>query len=312
VIQAKKPNVVSFSGGRTSAYLVWLFEQEKKRNPNIQIEYLFCDTGAEHPATYKFIKQVAHHWGIKITCLQADVIHQRGVGVKYKVIPLEKCKQDLSIFSDVCKKYGTPLAGTSHCTHALKTTPSDKYCNEKYGVGNYVKWLGIRIDEPQRIKLVDDQMSLFEVKEKYKPKLLLQYLAQISEATKEDILDFWHQQPFDLEIPEYLGNCVFCIKKGSNKIALAAKAEPEMAELWNKVIKNKNNKLTAAKAKIGLKSDQVYRNRTSLDQIIKSYELIGIDELEQMVYKSKRLDSGSCSESCEAIGVSDNYDLFAD
>ena len=50
-------HVVSFSGGRTSAYLVWLFEQKRKKE-NINVEYVFCDTGAEHPKTYKFIKDV--------------------------------------------------------------------------------------------------------------------------------------------------------------------------------------------------------------------------------------------------------------
>ena len=35
--------------------------------------------------------------------------------------------------------------------------------------------------------------------------------------------------PFDLKIPEHLGNCVFALKKGINKIALAARDEPELA-----------------------------------------------------------------------------------
>lgn len=39
-------NVVSFSGGRTSAYLLWLMEQ--KRQAGEDVYYVFMDTGAEH------------------------------------------------------------------------------------------------------------------------------------------------------------------------------------------------------------------------------------------------------------------------
>ncbi|AUR93167.1 phosphoadenosine phosphosulfate reductase family protein [Vibrio phage 1.184.A._10N.286.49.A5] len=41
-------NVVSFSGGRTSAYLVHLMEQKRKLE-GWDVRYLFMDTGAEHP-----------------------------------------------------------------------------------------------------------------------------------------------------------------------------------------------------------------------------------------------------------------------
>ena len=48
-----KQIVVSFSGGRTSAYLCSLI---KKLYPDAV--FVFMDTGAEHEATYEFIKQV--------------------------------------------------------------------------------------------------------------------------------------------------------------------------------------------------------------------------------------------------------------
>ena len=47
-----KQMVVSFSGGRTSAYLCSLI---KKLHPNAV--FVFMDTGAEHPATYDFVRQ---------------------------------------------------------------------------------------------------------------------------------------------------------------------------------------------------------------------------------------------------------------
>ncbi|EAK8505588.1 TPA: phosphoadenosine phosphosulfate reductase family protein, partial [Neisseria gonorrhoeae] len=53
-------NVVSFSGGRTSAYLLWLMEQ--KRRAGKDVHYVFMDTGCEHPMTYRFVREVVKFW----------------------------------------------------------------------------------------------------------------------------------------------------------------------------------------------------------------------------------------------------------
>ena len=78
----------------------------------------------------------------------------------------------------------------------------------------------MRIDEPKRLNKKEG----------------FSYLADISEFEKKDVLDWWAKMPFDLQIKEHLGNCVFCIKKGVNKIALAAKDEPQLADKFIKMI----------------------------------------------------------------------------
>jgi hypothetical protein len=299
-------HVVNFSGGRTSAYLVWLFEQRKKHE-DINVEYIYCDTGAEHPNTYKFIRDVVEHFGIELTCLRNIISAEQGVGVKYRVVSLSECKQDLVPFNDYIKVYGTPTVVTAKCTELMKSRPCDKYCNEKYGRGNYVKWLGIRADEPNRIRIVDNQIDLFGGGKKvYSEHLPLRYLGQISEYTKQDVLTFWKEMPFDLDLPEHLGNCVFCVKKGAIKIGLAAKQEPEMATAFSEMLKSPKVKNQAGKEAAGLSNDQVYRGRLSLDSIIKTYEEFTDDELTERLERGKRLDTGSCSESCEAMTL----DLF--
>lgn len=39
--------IISFSGGRTSAYLCYLLKQM-----GVDVDVIFMDTGAEHPSTY--------------------------------------------------------------------------------------------------------------------------------------------------------------------------------------------------------------------------------------------------------------------
>ena len=252
----KENYVVSFSGGRTSAYLVWLFESSYKSKYNI--EYVFCDTGAEHPKTYKFIRDVVSNFSINLTCLRASVNPEFGIGTTYTVVSIDDIGPDLKPFMDVSLKYGTPSVGAPRCTNEMKSIPSDKYCNEKYGRGNYTKWLGIRIDEPRRIKIVDKQLDIFgESKRIDYSKIPLRYLGQISDFTKEDVLDFWEGQDFNLEITEELGNCVFCVKKGNNKIALAAKREPELAAQFIEMINLPEMPIREARSSRGLNSEHM-------------------------------------------------------
>lgn len=296
-----KTHVVSFSGGRTSAYLVHLMEQKRKKE-NIDVKYIFMDTGAEHPKTYEFIKNVVKHWGIELICLRAKVNPEHGIGVTYKEISINDLKQDLVPFHDVIKKYGTPTINAPRCSSRLKAEPHDKYCNEKFGRSNYITWLGMRIDEPRRLKELEAQNDLFE--KPLKPRLI-RYLAEISMFTKSDILDWWSNQPFDLEIPEHLGNCVFCIKKGTYKVALAAKEEPFMAKQFSDMLKHPE---TREMPKSNLPKDVIYRGYHSLDSIILLTKDIDKESLQSKVKYGGGYDANSCSESCEVYNA--QTDMF--
>jgi 3'-phosphoadenosine 5'-phosphosulfate sulfotransferase (PAPS reductase)/FAD synthetase len=119
-IGAKMNNVVSFSGGRTSAYLVHLMEQKRKAGEIDNVYYVFMDTGAEHPKTYEFIRKCVKHFGIDLICLRVDVNKNLGEGNSYKVIPINECKPDLKPFADMCQKYGTPQVHAPFCTTIMK------------------------------------------------------------------------------------------------------------------------------------------------------------------------------------------------
>jgi len=295
-------HVVNFSGGRTSAYLVWLFEQRKKHE-DVNVEYIYCDTGAEHPNTYKFIRDVVEHFGIELTCLRTIIPMEFGVGPSYRVVDLSECKQDLEPFLNVMQKHGTPTVAAPLCSDRMKSIPADKYCNDKYGRGGYIRWLGIRADEQRRIKTTESQLDFFAQQKKVKTRLkLTRYLAQISNITKSEVLAWWEDQPFNLDLEEHLGNCVFCIKKGANKLALAAKDEPEMATKFMDMIASD---AVYSRPSRGLPPNIMYRGHHSLESIIAIYEDVSREDLARQVQLG---GSGEnlCSESCEAMTL----DLF--
>jgi hypothetical protein len=250
--------VVSFSGGRTSAYLCHLMKEKY----GDEVEFVYMDTGAEHPKTYEFIRRVNVELGLNLTCLRTNFDTPLGAGNGYHIIDIDDIGPDLKPFKEMMAKYGTPYIGGMFCTDRMKLVPYTKYCNDKYGKGNYETWLGIRSDEPSRLfnqglarkmrvrgfpqRLFEDLLrwasednqlsrvrvsgmgvddTLDEIKSSQKQGI--RYLAELGEIEKQDVLDFWEEMPFNLGIDEWNGNCVFCPKKTDLKLAAAQGDNPE-------------------------------------------------------------------------------------
>lgn len=284
--------VISFSGGRTSAYLVHLF----KSDPNAH--FVFMDTGAEHPATYQFIQEVVKYWGIDLICLRVVINPQLGKGGDYRILGLDELEQDLQPWKDMLAKYGAPAYDMAYCTGRMKTEPFKKYCTEKFGKGNYQTWIGIRSDEPKRLPIeVLKLLGLPVHQNAVKRKPQMNYLAEISDFDKQDILNWWKKQPFDLSIPEHLGNCVFCIKKSLKKIALAEKDEAQMAIKWIDLTEGDYVRTHGRKHN----HKRMYRDRLHMSDVIEIFKGYSRNQIFNSLRSTKQFDTNSCSESCEAI-----------
>ena len=290
----KKVEVVSLSGGRTSGRLTKL-KQRQSEAEGIEVEFVFMDTGAEHPNTYAFIKDMVKNWGIDITCLRVVINPTLGKANYYKKITVDEIGNDLQPWKDMIKKYGNPYVGGEFCTRAMKGMartngntegPFYKYCDEKYGKGNFTAILGIRADEPNRLTK--------------KPNI--GYLADICDYEKHDVLDWWERQDFDLDLEEWLGNCVFCIKKSVPKLLLAIKDEPELAEEFAKMIEsNEVRKVTEEHGKLIM-----YRGKNTFRSLMQMAGEASREDLLERVKASAKSEKGSCSDSCEPLSLSDN------
>ena len=148
-------------------------------------------------------------------------------------------------------------------------------------------------------------MNEITEKRRLKSKKDIKYLAEISVMDKTDIIGWWGQQPFDLEIEEHLGNCVFCIKKGVNKVALAIKDEPEMAKEWAEMTKKSR---VMGWNDDGAPITAMYRGKLDINGIAELYKDHDRNELHMSLRHAKRFESGGCSESCEVF--SEQQDMF--
>lgn len=189
--------IINFSGGKTSAYMTI---KEYKEGDLV----VFCDTGREHPKTYKFINDFEAHENIPVIRLKYyneekpfDALLSRK---KYKVIP-NRVKRI--------------------CTDELKIKTNKRYL-KSLGILTFENFIGFRSDEPQRVhrrkhnfKKVFDKFPLFE-----------------QGITKAMVNDFWSKKPYTLEIPAILGNCDLCFMKGKNAIISILSVYPELADKW--------------------------------------------------------------------------------
>ena len=204
----------------------------------------------------------------------------------------------------------------------MKRVTSERYRKDTYGSQEHEVWLGIRCDEISRVVgaadyktynamgLVDDEiMDMLKSDDINRPFKDIRYLAEISDMDKQDILEWWSNQPFDLEIDEHLGNCVFCIKKSIGKIALAQRDEPELAVMWEGALSLANLREDLQQknpaAVITHKHDIIYRGKNSFDTIRQKYASHTRDEIRTTLRSMKQYDTGACTESCEAFNTSD-------
>ena len=71
--EIKEPTVISFSGGRTSAYMLWRVLDANNGLPT-EAKVIFCNTGKEEEATYKFVQDCQTKWNVPIVWVEYELI----------------------------------------------------------------------------------------------------------------------------------------------------------------------------------------------------------------------------------------------
>jgi hypothetical protein len=113
--------IVSFSGGRTSAYMSWWLKTHMSWL--YDFKFVYANTGQEHPKTLEFVNNVDKYLELNLVWVEA-VIHQgERKGTTHKVVSYETADRDGIVFEDMIKKYGLPNQNFIHCTRELKLRP---------------------------------------------------------------------------------------------------------------------------------------------------------------------------------------------
>lgn len=285
----KKQLSVSFSGGRTSAYMAkWLIDNKRDE---YDLSFIFANTGLEHEKTLEFVNECDKRWGLNLLWVEAVVHHGERKGSTHKVVTYETASRNGGPFKSVVEKYGIANPDFPHCNRELKLNPMYSWAKSKF---NKPLWaIGIRVDEIDRMNSNAEKLGL------HYP------LISMNPTTKAEVRHWWAEQDFDLEIPEHLGNCVTCWKKSDRKLMTIAKHEPERFDFMKRM--EKEHGLSGAPI-YDDSGKQVarkwFRNYKTCDDIIASSKnpfVEFVDYMPELQYSMYLDVGGGCGESCEAF-----------
>ena len=220
----KGPTCISFSGGRTSAYMLWRVLQANGGKLPDEAVVCFANTGKEDEATLEFVRDCSVNWNIPITWLEF-----RTTDEKFEVVSFETASRNGEPFMALIRKRNyLPNPVTRFCTVELKVRVMHRYL-KSIGWTEWDSMLGIRADEPKRLSKIGNQ-DYGKHEEKCAP-------LGAAGITKEDVGEFWRAQPFDLGLPNnngvtMHGNCDLCFLKGGAQVLSLIAEKPSRAIWW--------------------------------------------------------------------------------
>lgn len=219
-----EPTCISFSGGRTSAYMLWRVLQSNNGLPDNAV-VCFANTGKEDEATLKFVRDCEINWNVKIHWLEWAVEKP-----KFKIVNYETASRNGEPFEECIKHYKKlPNPAQRWCTGQLKIRTIHRFLRSlgwDHNETDNNDFVGIRADEPRRAaKMAKNKVPLF-----------------VDGVTKETINDFWNKQSFGLDLKIFLGesllgNCDLCFLKSMDKKMNIVRQNPEKAIWWAKMEK---------------------------------------------------------------------------
>lgn len=222
----KEPTIISFSGGRTSAFMLHKVIEANNGLPSDAI-VCFANTGKEHPNTLQFVSDCQNKWNIDIKWLEF-----RSIDPKFELVTFETASRNGEPFEQlIIKKNYLPNPVARFCTEELKVKTIERYLRS-IGLEDYSMMVGVRADEQRRLP-------------KLRKRGLLVPLADAG-LTQDDVQAYWKNSDFDLQLEfrdgvTAMGNCDLCFLKGPHQIMGLVKNYPEMATWWA----NMENKIGA-------------------------------------------------------------------
>ena len=218
-----RPAVISFSGGRTSGFMLRkiLDAYDGKLPSNLWI--VFANTGMERPETLDFVDTCAAAWSVTVHWVEYDWDAPH----RTRVVDYSTASRNGQPYAALIDRKGfVPNVTTKFCSSFLKRDRIDSFARHWLSLSRWHSVIGLRADEQRRVL----RMRARNCGSRTGAHAVLP-LADDG-VRKADVLDWWKRQPFDLGIPSYAGNCDLCHLKGRAKLIHLIREDPALADWW--------------------------------------------------------------------------------
>ena len=218
-----RPAVISFSGGRTSAYLLkHVIDAYGGRLPD-GVFIVFANTAMERPETLDFVDTCAAAWSVTVHWVEYDWDAPH----RTRVVDFGTASRNGEPYAALIDRKGfVPNVTMKFCSSFLKRDRIDSFARYRLGLKLWHSVIGLRADEQRRVL----RMRAMNCGSRTGAHAVLPLAdAGVREA---DVLDWWKRQPFDLGIPSHAGNCDLCYLKGRAKLIRLIREDPALADWW--------------------------------------------------------------------------------
>lgn len=215
------PATIAFSGGRTSAYMLWRILQSHGGRLPDDVVVCFANTGKERIETLDFVAECARRWDAHVVWLE-----YRDGEPAFEIVNHNSASRNGEPFEALIgRRRYLPNGVTRFCTIELKIRTQQRYI-ESLGWERWTNAVGFRADEMRRVQkaCARDESG----KDKFRS------IAPLATAgiVKADVMAFWRAQPFDLQLQQHEGNCDLCFLKNRAKLREIMWDRPDLAEWW--------------------------------------------------------------------------------
>jgi 3'-phosphoadenosine 5'-phosphosulfate sulfotransferase (PAPS reductase)/FAD synthetase len=220
------PALVSFSGGRSSALMLWSIVQAHGGTLPEDVVVAFANTGKEREETLRFVHECETRWNVRVRWLeyrdrygpQAD---------RFEEVGYNSASRNGEPFAELIRDKGyTPNSQMRFCSYELKVARLRDFAQVVLGWEWWSNVIGLRRDEPMRLLRVLERNDKGDM-----PYRTVCPLAS-AEVGVRDVKAFWAAQPFDLGLRSYEGNCDLCFLKGRGNLRTIIREQPGVAGWW--------------------------------------------------------------------------------
>jgi 3'-phosphoadenosine 5'-phosphosulfate sulfotransferase (PAPS reductase)/FAD synthetase len=250
------PAFISFSGGRTSGYMLkHILDAHGGELPD-GVHIVFANTGKERPETLRFVHDCATNWGARVRWVE-----WRDNPEGFEEVGFNSASRNGEPFERlIAKKKRLPNWQERWCTQYLKIEPMTAFAASLgYAFGQYKEVIGLRYDEGHRIL-----KGL--ARNEGEGRQLIWPLSK-AKVTKADVMAFWKEQPFDLALQWWEGNCDFCFLKGKAIRKRIIRDDPTVPLWWHEREVEQNG-FFSARDRVAELIDECWRTPTLFDEPI--------------------------------------------